>query len=239
MRPFFKTSALCLLALCGLQSATAAKLTFAVSDVGEDAYTAANLARNGELSVHISPLQKSEDIVTALKAALRANPPTGDACASMALPTYFDKVAFHARYTKGTTGPNYRELFQTALTQGTDLSQMKPYPTDWEEVWNQEAGANLAYLLWSTSTEIGCATATCKEDADEKANAVLYCQLVDKPKTNGTPFTEEYYKELMGRKVPLSQMKEDELEVSAGASSIAAPSGLLASLVAIMATIAA
>lgn len=245
MGPLFKTSALCLVALCGLQSATASKtLKFTVSDVGEDAYTSINLARRGDLTVRINEVSRDSSNEESLKSLLNqaSQAVSGSACSSMEFNQNV-KPMLRVEFAK-TDSPNYREIVQSVLTKGLALSQMSTYPSQWNTVWAQDDGANFAKLLWSQSDKVGCAIAVCTEvesspaSEEQSSRAFLVCKMTPAPTTDQAPFTEQYYNALKQRKTALKDMKEDDV-TSTGASSIAVPSVLLAGLVAIVATVAA
>ncbi|CDJ60865.1 SAG family member [Eimeria maxima] len=241
MGSFFKASALCLVALCGMQSGADAKaLTFVVKPVGDDAYTTLNLARNGDLTVNINSLERKSTLEETLKTALNtsATALTGSECSSMQFHSTLDKTTLHTGYSKAA-GPDYRQMIQKVLDDGLKVGDLASYPSSWTNVWSDANGANLANLLWSKSNGVGCALAVCAEDAAETDTAFLVCQMDPAPQLNNAPFEKPYYLALKERTTKLKDMKEEELKGTTGGSSIAVPSVLLASLVALIATTAA
>lgn len=65
----------------------------------------------------------------------------------------------------------------------------------WEALWADEAGAQVSYILWGNSTEIGCVIGRCTEiisDENEESNittnAMLVCLLSPSPEKNKAPF---------------------------------------------------
>ncbi|CDJ27905.1 uncharacterized protein EMH_0035990 [Eimeria mitis] len=122
MAPLYKTAAVvCLVALCGLQAeASTPTYKFTVEDVQEDAYLAANLARNGKLPVHISEVTKDDNLVSTLEAKVSSEePPTAANCT--ALITAQLKERFHYSFEHepaSQASPDYRQLLQDALDEG-------------------------------------------------------------------------------------------------------------------------
>ncbi|CDJ59681.1 SAG family member [Eimeria maxima] len=226
-----------------LKSATAGDLEFTVKDVTDDAYTTLNLARNGQLSVKLNELAKDTQIVSALKSELGQADSVlqGTTCEQMQLQSGITNSTFQVRYVTEEKEPTYREMVQTALDVGLMLPELESYPTSWDAVWEQPAGANVSKLLWSTSDKVGCVVGVCtvKNPKQESSTGYLFCRMNPTPTENGAAFTKAYYDELMKRKTTLAEMTEGDLKASAGASSIAVPSVLLASLITITATIAA
>lgn len=81
--------------------------------------------------------------------------------------------------------------------------QSKTYPTDgqkWTGLWQKEPVSSLAYLLGSTSTQIGCAIGRCTtvvpdDDGDPSEPtvtptkyALLFCKLIPAAQENTAPF---------------------------------------------------
>ncbi|CDJ28200.1 uncharacterized protein EMH_0038720 [Eimeria mitis] len=103
MASLYKTAAVvCVVALSGLKSEAqpvSAAYKFTVVNVDEDAYVAANLARNGKLPVHISGVTKDSSLVSTLTENVTSA--TGEADAPET--------------------PNYRKLLQEALEKGLQV----------------------------------------------------------------------------------------------------------------------
>ncbi|CDJ65425.1 SAG family member [Eimeria necatrix] len=207
MAPIFQSAALCFMALCGLKSAYAAEEgTPSPSPVaaGEDAYLALNLARRGGLSVRLNALTKQQTIVDTVVAKLTTL--AGDDCGQV-----------------------------NSVTSAT-VSLRTTYPKDGkftEAPWNDTQVVNILHVLWSASTEVGCAVTTKCTDKQ-----LLVCQMTPKG-GNGVPFSEEFYKALVSRTDSIESMTEADLKTGSNSGSAAVPSVLLAGLVAMLATAAA
>ncbi|CDJ29657.1 LOW QUALITY PROTEIN: SAG family member [Eimeria mitis] len=166
---FFKGAAVvCLVALSGLQPAAGA-LQLTVKKAGTDAYTSVNLARVGQLSVRIGVLAEDSDLAKGLETSFPTTSfePPADTCENFI--KALKKKKFVAQFTDASA-ENYRQAVQEALTAG--LGKLTSYPeTDTEEAWTpfwtEPDGANLAHLLWSKSTKVGCAIGTCAPQAEE------------------------------------------------------------------------
>ncbi|CDJ28151.1 uncharacterized protein EMH_0099120 [Eimeria mitis] len=126
MASLYKTAAtVCLFALCGLHLAAAGtkKYKFTAEEVTEDAYLAANLARNGKLPVHITEVEKDDGLVTSLKGKVDGKPAGTDGTCETLIESDL-KETFHHIFeyeTVAKTTPNYRELLQDALDAGITL----------------------------------------------------------------------------------------------------------------------
>ncbi|CDJ27795.1 uncharacterized protein EMH_0034870 [Eimeria mitis] len=131
MASFYKTAtAVCLVALGVLQSEAqqgsgrgggeSTTYKFKVVEVDEDAYLAANLARNGKLPVHISEVTKDESLVTDLAAEVTPEvPPTAENCTALITPKL--KARFHYSFEHDPNSESsfdYRQLLQEALEAG-------------------------------------------------------------------------------------------------------------------------
>ncbi|CDJ57413.1 SAG family member [Eimeria maxima] len=261
----YKSSAtVCLVALCGIQSVAAdTTYKFTVENVSGDAYLAANLARNGQLPVHISEVAEANDLVASLTELISDKPIT-ESCDDMQFGVELKKV-FH-EFFEYTGNNDYREVLQAALTAGLDTFK-ETYPQDvskWAELWENEEFASLAYLLGSTSTRIGCVVGKCAieetatretggpedppEDPPEEPpakptvtatdKAVLFCKLDPSTQENTAPFSEDYFKALIARETSLTDMTENDLQpsVELGAAPAAVPTILIAGLVAMLTT---
>ncbi|CDJ28150.1 uncharacterized protein EMH_0099010 [Eimeria mitis] len=219
MAPLYKTTAaVCLVALCGLHTeASTPTYKFTVEDVQADAYLSANLARNGKLLVRISVVAEDDTLVNSLRSTLEGT--TGDnagACKGLITPDL--KETFHHNFVyqaDADTTPNYRHLLQEAVEAGLAAFENKTYPqtkTEWQKIWSKDAGANLAYLLGSDSTRIGCLIGS-----------------------------EEYFNGLLARTTELKDMTADDLQtpVGDGAEAAAVPTILIAGLVAMLTLVSA
>ncbi|CDI74156.1 SAG family member [Eimeria praecox] len=253
MAPIYLTVAASLLAVTGLESVVAdTSVKFTVVDVQGDAYTSANLARGGKLSVGVKTLAENAELITALKTKLgESTAVTGTACdGSMQIgPTL--KEIFHAGFTYPQAGssPNYREIIQKTLDSGIKvLKEKSPYGStngQWTTFWEDEDGANIANLLGANSTQIGCAIGRCTtvDTAQPKQvtvtnRAVLFCAIDPPTRKDTAPFDKQYYDALVGRTTPLADMTPDDLKASRGGSTVAVPSVLLAGMAAILAAVA-
>ncbi|CDJ49674.1 SAG family member [Eimeria brunetti] len=254
MAPIFKSAAaFCLVALCGLQSTAAAQGTvkLLVDDAGPGSVLAANLARGGKISVPTKLLKEDESIKEGLKKALgeTQNVLTGNACDSVTVKPDFVKKKFFVQFKSEEDSKDFRKDVQGALDKGVKLlKDMKTYPTDaaqWQTFWGNPDGANVANLLWSNSTKVGCAVGVCVEVQASSdvpllgTNAYLFCQLNPEAEENKAPFDKKYYDALIARTTPLTAMTKDDLPSKNGATAVAVPSLLLTGLAAILATAAA
>ncbi|CDJ45614.1 SAG family member [Eimeria brunetti] len=275
MAPLYKAAAaVCLAALAGLQSEAAQPPTYKYEAVKVDdaAYVAANLARNGKLAVHITEVTKDEDLVTSLGKKLLGTSGgvqaksvvTSSSCSGLIEALKLENMFRHS--FEYQDNPNYRELFQAALDDGLQLFKSK-YPSNWETIWQNTAGANLAYLLGSTSTKIACVVGKCTKAAasgdgngdnngesakqvaaggtnsegTETKEAVLFCELDPAATRNEAPFNEEYFNALISRTDKLTSMTADDLKAPANNAPVASPvlAVLMAGLVAMLAAVSA
>ncbi|CDI76889.1 hypothetical protein, conserved [Eimeria acervulina] len=248
MAPKSLAIAATLLAVSGLQSAFAASTTikFTVEGADEEAYTAANLARVGKLPVRINKLKENFDIVASLTTELTMNKYlTGDTCENMQVHEALKNIfSVQFDFPQGKETPvDYRQMMQTALTNGIEaLKKKSPYgnsSSTWEALWADEAGAQVSYILWGNSTEIGCVIGRCTEiisDENEESNittnAMLVCLLSPSPEKNKAPFSKEYYDAVIERTTLLSEMTDKDLQGSSNdAAAVAVPSFLLIGIV--------
>ncbi|CDJ28154.1 SAG family member [Eimeria mitis] len=244
MGPNFKgAAAVCLMALSGFQQVTAVTAPkFAVEAAGEDAYISVNLARVGQMSVRINQLTKDDGLIEGLQEtlpgaeALRAVTTCAEAISELK-----KQKTFVAQFIKDDD-KNYRQSVQEALTTG--LKQVESYPTTdakWQDFWGNVDGANLASLLWSNSTKVGCAVGICTEGTHDTRStttkaAFLFCQMSPAAEENKAPFDKEYYEALTERKTLLTAMTEEDLKAPVkGAAAAAVPCLVLAGLYAIVA----
>ncbi|CDJ26999.1 SAG family member [Eimeria mitis] len=152
------------------------------------------------------------------------------------------KTKFLAELT-GTAEQKYREAVQNALQAG--LEALPSYPEDdggWTTFWQKPAGANLARLLSSKSTKVGCGVGTCTEGGGEelrtaqKTVTFLVCEMQPAAVANEAPFDKEYYEALKERKTLLTAMTDEDLKAPVqGGAAAAVPSLLVAGLTAIVA----
>ncbi|CDJ45624.1 hypothetical protein EBH_0018900 [Eimeria brunetti] len=205
MASFYKTAAaLGLVALYGLQSGAADTTTykFQAVDVDDDAYFAAKLVRNGKLPVHIGEIEKDTSLVSGLKekvapsAELEQPGRTSEESCKKVMEESGLKDIFHHAFPYKAS-PNYPGLFQEALDAGLTVFKDKGYQNKWNEIWEIDAGASLAYLLGSNSTKIGCVIGKCIQvqtpddgSPTESAtgDAFLFCQLSPAADKNKAPF---------------------------------------------------
>ncbi|CDJ54042.1 hypothetical protein EBH_0073610 [Eimeria brunetti] len=114
-------AAVCLIALAGFQPAAAQdkNYKFTAIEVKEDAYLAANLARNGKLPVRISEVAKSEDLVNTVKEIFEEEKTdTLQTCEKLIKESELKNMFHYAFDYKTDTTPVYHELLQQALTAG-------------------------------------------------------------------------------------------------------------------------
>ncbi|CDJ45648.1 SAG family member [Eimeria brunetti] len=204
MAPFYGTAAaVCLVALSGIRGVAAQQdagqttYTLKVQEVTEDAYLAVNLARNGNLPVHIKEVTEEKNLVSKLKEvvtqveAVEAEPDVdepSESCKTLINSEHFNDAFRHAfEYPTGDGAtPNYRQTLQEALNAGLNLFQNK-YPEDteaWTTIWSKDAGASLGYLLGSNSTQIGCVIGRCTKvttQGEQKRSSVGKAARVDNP----------------------------------------------------------
>ncbi|CDJ34028.1 SAG family member [Eimeria mitis] len=260
MASFYRVAAtVCLVALCGLQSAAAdgKKYKFTPEDVTEEAYLAANLARNGNLPVHISEVSKDDNLVNSVKGKFEGKETATDAACETLIESDLKDMFYHIFEYDADEEPsrNYRQFLQESLNKGLAVFTDKTYPKDeqaWKTIWGDEDGANLAYLLGSNSTTIGCVIGKCTEVAADvnalsdppetkKEKAVLFCKLSPATAKNAAPFTEEYFKGLIERTTLLNDMTEDDLKPSVenDAAATAVPTILITGFVAMLTAVSA
>ncbi|CDJ32254.1 uncharacterized protein EMH_0073690 [Eimeria mitis] len=191
MGPTFKGAAVvCLVALSGLQPAAGA-LQYQVQVADKDAYTSVNLARVGQLSVRIGVLTEDSTLADGLKTdsapAVSEHP---DPTCEQAIGEV-KKTKFVAQLTE-TGDQKYRQAVEKALEDG--LAELPSYPENdgWTTFWAKPAGANLARLLWSKSTKVGCGVGTCTPGeparTPEETVTFLVCQMEPAAEANTAPF---------------------------------------------------
>ncbi|CDJ28153.1 uncharacterized protein EMH_0099340 [Eimeria mitis] len=113
-------AAVCLVAACGLQSAAAdtKNYKFTAEDVTEEAYLAANLARNGQLPVHVSEVSEDKNIVTTLTGKVNSAEARTDATCNELIASDLKATFHHAFEYDADTSTNYRQFLQAALDKG-------------------------------------------------------------------------------------------------------------------------
>ncbi|CDJ45622.1 hypothetical protein EBH_0016680 [Eimeria brunetti] len=251
MACFYRTAAaVCLVALCGLRSVAAGKTTtyeFTAVDVNEDAYVAANLVRNGKLAVHISEVTKNATLVSDLKHKVeQASGEPLESCDGLIDTS--NPIGIFNHTSEYAESPNYRTMLQAALDKGLEVFKAKGYQNKWKEIWGDADGANLAYLLGSNSTSMGCVIGTCSKvvtTTDQRSETppevtpektVLLCELSPAAEKEKAPFDEEYFNELVARTARLAEMTEEDLKAPSndGTAAAAIPTTLAAGLVAML-----
>ncbi|CDJ45633.1 hypothetical protein EBH_0028900 [Eimeria brunetti] len=262
MASLYKTAAaVCLVALHGLQSEAAQtkiKYKFKPVVVDDAAYFAANLVRNGKLPVHISEVAKDNGLVSTLTAEVQSKeneqtfpeePVTIDDTCSVLVEPDGLKDIFHYTFeytdNNSKSSPNYRELLQGALDAGLKVFTKTDYQNQWQNIWQDDAGGSLAYLLGANSTTIGCVIGECTTEksggdnakistATATGKAVLFCELKPEAEKGTAPFDEEYFSGLIVRTAKLADMTEDDLKApsNVGTAAAAVPTILAACLVA-------
>ncbi|CDJ54293.1 SAG family member [Eimeria brunetti] len=165
MASLYRTAAaICLAALCGLKSEAMEdpKYKFTAAEVTEDAYVTVKLVRNGQLPVHVKEVARDEKLATTLKESIEANEELAKTtCKSSEIQNL--KTMFHYIFDYDAN-PDYRKLLQDALDKGLTVFKEKKSANAenaWVEIWKDDAGANLAYLLGSNSTAIACVIGKC------------------------------------------------------------------------------
>ncbi|CDJ45605.1 SAG family member [Eimeria brunetti] len=228
-----------LVASSGLQSVAGSQKTYkwTADPVTDEAYFSVNLARNGKLPVHINEVKADAQLVDSLKTK---------------------KDLFYSDFT-GQGEADYRQLLQTSLEKGLKVFEKKEYPKtaeEWQQTWENADFANLAYLLNSNSTTVGCIIGKCTgeetgtpgaagpagRDADTTVEmAVLICNLHPAATKDKAPFDEEYFTGLIARTAKLTGMTADDLKAPTndGTAAAAIPTIMLAGLLATLAAVAA
>ncbi|CDJ45620.1 SAG family member [Eimeria brunetti] len=270
MASFYKTAtAVCLFALHGLQSEASNQTTtykFKAIDVdkGKDILVVhSHLPLALPTFFLVKPSTKptwrsievatGDSLVSSLKKKVESEEDVkeqaaeaDDSCSKLMEKSVFTDI-FHHNFDYQPT-PNYRELLQAALDKGLDVFKAKGYQSNWEEIWKNADGGNLAYLLSSNSTTIACVIGQCTKETTTQQNkrsstgdptgkAVLFCELspaVDKTKA---PFDEEYFNGLIARTDKLASMTEEDLKAPSNDAAAASPfpAILTASMVAMLA----
>ncbi|CDJ26951.1 SAG family member [Eimeria mitis] len=151
------------------------------------------------------------------------------------------KTHFFAQLTDAED-QEYRQAVENALKAG--LKELQSYPEndgEWTKFWAKPDGANLAHLLSSNSTKVGCAVGTCTQTSDELRTpetsiTYLFCQMDPAAVKDKAPFDKEYYEALKERNTPLTEMTDEDLKAPVqGGAAAAVPSLLVAGLTAIVA----
>ncbi|CDJ45602.1 SAG family member [Eimeria brunetti] len=255
MTSFFKTiTAVCLVASSGLQSVAGGEPTYkwTAEDVTADACLSVNLARNGKLPVHINDVAADAELASSLKDILGdGEAQTETTCEALIREKEellsAKHVFYHVIDSEGER--DYRQMLQASLNAGLEVFKTKEYPKTedgWKTVWGNKAGANLAYLLSSNSTTVGCVIGKCTKEAGPEGKAgrngvttvemtLLICDL-DPPATKDqAPFDEEYFTGLIARTAKLADMTADDLKASNDAIAAAVfPTIISASLLAML-----
>ncbi|CDJ45611.1 SAG family member [Eimeria brunetti] len=219
------------------------------------AYLSVNLARNGKLPVHINEVEKDGELVTSLESAVADTEGSGETTCKKLLESKETLKHVFYQIMDPQQKPDYRQLLQTSLNEGLGAFTKKEYPKtedEWQAIWGNEAGANLAYLLSANSTTVGCIVGKCtaeqtepigptKRDTEaELKTAVLFCQLAPEATKNQAPFDEEYFTGLIARTAQLADMTADDLKATNGSAAAAAvPTIVFAGLVAMLAVVSA
>ncbi|CDJ45599.1 SAG family member [Eimeria brunetti] len=258
MTSFYKTiTAVCLVASSGLQSVAGSDPTYrwAAEDVTADVCMSVNLARNGKLPVHINEVAKDDDLVTSLKNTIENKGSDATSCAKFMEGKETLKDVFHSALSSPDER-NYPQLLQTSLDEGLKVFKTKAYPqsdSEWQKTWEDAEFANLAYLLSSNSTKVGCVIGKCIKEtvgptrngegqaAPEIEMTVLFCDLDPAATKNKAPFDEDYFTGLIARTAKLASMTEDDLKTPSNdaAGTVAVSSIVFAGLVTMLTAVAA
>ncbi|CDJ45603.1 SAG family member [Eimeria brunetti] len=258
MTSFYKTiTAVCLVASSGLQSVAGSSATYkwTAEDVTAEAYLSVNLARNGKLPVHINEVATDTQLVDSLKeiVADSEDTRTGQTCNELIKSKELKDLFYSVVKSQGE--PDYRQLLQASLDEGLKVFESSGYPSTgdgWTTIWQDKNFANLAYLLNSNSTKVGCVIGKCtavqsppqgptgRETGNQAEMAVLLCDL-DPPATkNQAPFDEDYFTGLIARKAKLTDMTTDDLKATNdGTAAAAVPTIMFAGLVAMLTAVSA
>ncbi|CDJ45610.1 SAG family member [Eimeria brunetti] len=247
----------CLVAFSGLQSEAAGGKTYkwTAEKVTDDAYLSVKLARNGKLPVHINDVAVDEKLVTSLTEIVEGEEEVDEPnCRKlMEAKAEIKDVFYHVVESEGE--PNYRQLLQASLNEGLEAFTNKEYPksaNEWQQIWAKDTGANLAYLLSSNSTTVGCVLGKCtsvqtsppgpagRNSETTVEMTLLICDL-DPPATKGqAPFDEDYFTGLIARTAQLEDMTTDDLKTTNdGTSAAAVPAFVLSGLVAMLTAVSA
>ncbi|CDJ45631.1 SAG family member [Eimeria brunetti] len=269
MAPLYKTAAaVCLVALHGLQvqaAQTTIKYKFKPVVTDDAAYFAVNLVRNGKLPVRISEVAKENNLVSTLTEKVQSKEKEktfsgepeeavtiDETCSELVEPNGLKDIFHYTfEYEEGVSqkSPNYRELLQAALDEGLKVFTDSQNQNQWETIWQDDDGANLAYLLGANSTAIGCVIGQCtteksttpggRSTATPTGKAVLFCELKPAAEKSKAPFDEEYYDGLIARTDKLASMTEEDLKApSNDATATAAIPTILSAGVVAMLTVA-
>lgn len=163
-------------------------------------YDNINLARRGKLGVLINKTEKSSALVKEVTLALPDM--AGDGCNNSASITPLTASGLALTFFPGTI-PDYAALIQGALTDGLYSLEYAFPNTAWsEEPWSADSrAANLGYLLWNTSTHVGCGVTDCTEGMN-----LLVCRFTPTATPSEMPFSEEYFHEVKIRTTDLADM---------------------------------
>ncbi|CDJ45616.1 SAG family member [Eimeria brunetti] len=137
-----------------------------------------------------------------------------------------DKLLPSPRSLTITFVPRHAECFSFFGANG--------YQGKWKEIWDNDAGANLAYLLWSNSTKIGCVVGECKEVQNLDDNrrfqtetatrkSTLFRKLSPEAAKGQPPFDQEYFDGLIARSTKLANLTDEDLEAPSNGTNAAAP----------------
>ncbi|CDJ45604.1 SAG family member [Eimeria brunetti] len=223
------------------------------------AYLSVKLARNGKLPVHINDVATDTDLVSSLGKIVGDEQPQTDTSCEALIKTKKELLSAKSVYhyvLESQNEPDYRQLLQTSLDKGLKAFTTKAYPktdSEWQQVWENADFANLAYLLSSNSTTVGCVVGKCtkEESAPDRQPAgeaqrtvemsLLICDL-DPPATRDkAPFDEDYFTGLIARTAQLADMTADDLKAPTndGTAAAAVPTIMLAGFVAMLTAVAA
>ncbi|CDI74153.1 SAG family member [Eimeria praecox] len=204
------------------------------------------------MPVHISDVTRDPKLADDLVEKVEDPSVTGDSCDALLEKNNLKKL-IHFPFVDEPDF-DYRPLVQSALDKGLNVFN-KVYPANedaWKKIWQDEAGANVSYLLAANSTQIGCIIGKCtdttasspstsaqKQGAAQTNDAVLFCQLSPAATENQAPFDEDYFNALITRKTQLSDMTEEDLKLPSNGTSTAAalPAILVVGLAAMLATV--
>ncbi|KAL8433960.1 hypothetical protein ACSSS7_003483 [Eimeria intestinalis] len=177
MAPIAQTAAVCLAALCSLQSAQAQATVTGMKAHGHDELVLAiNLARAGGLATALVQVKETEEMVSSAVQAISNGNFDKATCQPQAargdgiLPdTLKGMVLTYTTKQAKTTTPDYKGLVQAVLDKGLTALKSQGGVIEhrgWDQFWKKHADtANLGYLLWSGSVAVGCAVTVGCDDS--------------------------------------------------------------------------
>ncbi|CDJ45606.1 SAG family member [Eimeria brunetti] len=253
-----KITAVCLVASAGFHSVAGGTTTYkwTAEDVTDDAYLSVKLARNGRLPVHINDIATDGELVTSLKKIIGNEEGSSETTCQELIESKVKREDIFYSVVSSQGEPDYRQSLQTSLEEGFKAFEPKKYPKtadEWQKIWGNKAGANLAYLLSSNSMKVGCIIGKCtavqtgsqggarRQAKTQPEIAVLLCDLQPAATKYQAPFDGEYFAGLVARTAKLADMTATDLKAPTndGSAQAAIPSIVFAALAAVVTAISA